>query len=65
MYDDLEQLAGYARERTEKAKQKRHFFDVEVTGLSMPKEVLHLKCDKKAGAFFVCECKGVSIRGSC
>lgn len=29
----LEQLAGYARERTEKAKQKRPAFDVEATGL--------------------------------
>lgn len=29
----LEQLAGYARERTEKAKQKLPAFDVEATGL--------------------------------
>ena len=40
----LEQLAGYARERTEKAKQKRPLSTFEATGLfKCRKEVLHLK----------------------
>ena len=33
----LEQLAGYARERTEKAKQKRPLSTVSQQAFSMPK----------------------------
>lgn len=49
----LEQLAGYARERTEKAKQKRPLSTLRQQAFSMPKGSFAFEnADKKAGAFF-------------
>lgn len=50
----LEQLAGYARERTEKAKQKRPLSTLRQQAFSMPKGSFAFEnAIKKAGAFLL------------
>ena len=57
----LEQLAGYARERTEKAKQKRPLSTLRQQAFSMPKGSLCIEnAIKKPELSFICECKKAS-----
>mgnify|MGYP000514905074 CR=1 FL=1 len=62
----LEQLAGYARERTEKAKQKRPLSTLRQQAFSMPKGSFAFEnAIKKPELSFICECKKASpSRGS-
>lgn len=54
----LEQLAGYARERTEKAKQKRPLSTLRQQAFSMPKGSFAFEnAIKKPELSFICECK--------
>ena len=57
----LEQLAGYARERTEKAKQKRPLSTLRQQAFSMPKGSFAFEnAIKKPELSFICECKKAS-----
>ena len=57
----LEQLAGYARERTEKAKQKRPLSTLRQQAFSMPKGSFAFEnVIKKPELSFICECKKAS-----
>ena len=61
----LEQLAGYARERTEKAKQKRPLSTLRQQAFSMPKGSFAFEnAIKKPELSFICECKKASPEGS-
>lgn len=57
----LEQLADYARERTEQAKKKISSEEIRRQALSMPKgDFAFEKALKKLGISFICECKKAS-----
>ncbi len=57
----LEQLADYARERTQKAKEIVPLADIKRQALSLPKGVFSFEnALKKAGISFICECKKAS-----
>lgn len=57
----LEQLAGYARERTEKAKQKQPLLTLRRQAFSMPKGSFAFEnAIKKPELSFICECKKAS-----
>lgn len=57
----LEQLAGHARERTEKAKQKKPLSELKRQAFSMPKGSFAFEnAIKKPGISFICECKKAS-----
>lgn len=57
----LEQLADYARERTEQAKKKISSEEIRRQALSMPKgDFAFEKALKKSGISFICECKKAS-----
>lgn len=57
----LEQLAGYARERTEQAKKKIPPGEMRRQAEALPKgELVFEKALKKPGISFICECKKAS-----
>ena len=57
----LEQLAGHARERTEKAKQTHPLSELRRQAFSMPKGNFAFEnAIKKPGLSFICECKKAS-----
>ncbi len=57
----LDQLADYARERTEQAKLKIPFEEINRQALSLPKGVFAFEnALKKTGISFICECKKAS-----
>lgn len=57
----LDQLAGFARERTEQAKMKTPLNEIKQQALSLPKGTFAFECAlKKPGISFICECKKAS-----
>lgn len=57
----LDQLADYARERTERAKQKLPPEEIKKRALSVPKGEFPFEAAlKKSGVSFICECKRAS-----
>lgn len=57
----LDQLAGYARERTQQAKRKLPLDDMKRQALSLPKGSFAFEnALKKPGISFICECKKAS-----
>ena len=57
----LDQLAGFARERTRQAKMKTPLNEIKQQALSLPKGTFAFECAlKKPGISFICECKKAS-----
>ena len=57
----LDQLAGFARERTRQAKMKTPLNEIKQQALSLPKGAFAFECAlKKPGISFICECKKAS-----
>lgn len=57
----LDQLAGFARERTGQAKMKTPLNEIKQQALSLPKGAFAFECAlKKPGISFICECKKAS-----
>ena len=57
----LEQLADYARERTEQGKRKRSLEELKKQALSLPDKKFEFEnAIKRPGLSFICECKKAS-----
>lgn len=57
----LDQLAGYAAERTEKAKRKMPLEQIKRQALLLPRGTFAFEqALKKEGMSFICECKKAS-----